>query len=118
MYCPRATTLRPSTTMSPIVAAQPANRRRASMTVIRGSLGVRDRAVRRQLVDRLRQHLREPLRKLLYRQAGFRGELLQQIRTDHLVNVVGRDGLIRSRADPRLHRWAEAVLLERVDHPL
>jgi hypothetical protein len=51
------------------------------------TLTLRDRAVRRQAIDSLRQHLRKFLHKFLDGQPGSRGQLLQQVRAEHAMHV-------------------------------
>src|SRR5215212_11617051 len=53
-----------------------------------------DRSVRRQTIDRLRQHLRQFLGELLDGHTGSRGHLLQQVRAKHPMYVGGRDRII------------------------
>jgi pimeloyl-ACP methyl ester carboxylesterase len=51
--------------------------------------------VRRELIDSLRQHLRQLLGQILHRQTRLRGQLLQEVRTKYAMNV----------GTPRRVRW-------------
>src|SRR5215831_7897473 len=75
-------------------------------------------AVRRELVDRLWQHMRQLLGQFLYRQAGFLRQLLKQVGPQCPVHVLRRDRLVRSSAHPRPDGRAETVFLELIDDAL
>src|SRR5262245_26637997 len=79
---------------------------------------LRDDAVRCQVIDRLRQDLREMIGEILLRDTGLLGQLLQQVRTDHPLNVRRRNRIVRSGADPRLYGLPESIALEFVDDAL
>ncbi len=72
----------------------------------------RDRAVRGELVHRCRQVLRQLSGHLLRRHTSLRCHLLHGVRTERLMNLIGRDGLICARADPGIHDAAQTLFLE------
>ena len=73
---------------------------------------IRNRSVGRQLVDDVRQELRESVGHLGVRGAGAPGELLNRARAEDLGQLAAGDREVLAAADPGADHVAEAVLRE------
>jgi hypothetical protein len=80
--------------------------------------GLRDHAVWRHSIDGLRQNLSELLSQLGHGQAGFRSELLDEVRPKHLMDLICGNRLVGTRTDPGSHRGPEALAFELLDYAL
>src|SRR5262245_35055375 len=69
-------------------------------------------AVRRELVDHLGQLLPQAGRHLVTRQAKAGCQHIDDVNSDRAGEIIGRDILVRSPADPGVRNVAESVLLE------
>src|SRR6185437_15402157 len=78
----------------------------------------RNTPARGELVDCLRQNLRQRLAELLRIDTELRCQRTDPVRAEDLLNVSGGDRLVRARADPGLDRLAEALLLKLGDDAL
>src|ERR1700683_81061 len=78
----------------------------------------RDRAARRQLIDRRRQGVRQLRCQLLRVEAGLGCQLAEHAAAEHLADLRWRDRLVRSVCDPRARDAAEPLLLELRDDAL
>src|SRR6266567_7521312 len=84
---------------------------------LRDQVGVigRQLAVRRQMIDDLRQHLREPRTCISVRQTQLLGDLTDRTAAENFLQLAARDRLLRPGADPRPDLIRQAAMLELAD---
>src|SRR6516164_4220610 len=72
-------------------------------------------AIRGELVYNHGQDLREVRRKLLFRHAGFLRQSVNDLGSEGRAQLVWRNRLVWTRANPRLHYVSMTTLLELVE---
>jgi hypothetical protein len=70
------------------------------------------------MIDGLWQYLRQSLREVLRGEAHLGGELGDEFRAQHLVQLLRGHGLVRTGAHPGAYRRAKALLFELRDDAL
>src|SRR5581483_247411 len=82
-----------------------------SQSAVRFTVG-RPPAVRRQMIDHLRQILAEALEQIVARQAALRGDRIDLVGAERTCQIARRDRLVRALADPGIGGVALAALLQ------
>jgi hypothetical protein len=67
------------------------------------------------MVDRARQLVRKLRQQLIARHLELTRQLIDRVRSNRLVELIGSDRLILPGADPRIHLVAESPLPELID---
>jgi hypothetical protein len=68
--------------------------------------------IRRELVNRVWEHLGQLRQDLISREAGAPGKIVDNVRTEGIRDLTRRDALVRPGVDLGIDRAAETVLLE------
>ena len=71
--------------------------------------------MRRDVIDRAGQFVRKLREQLLARHLELLRKLIDRVRPDRLIELIRRDRLVLSGADPGIHLVAESPLPELVD---
>ena len=76
---------------------------------------VRQPAIRRKLIDQVRQMLAQPGKQVFPSQAGLLAQRVERIAPERICQVLGRDFLILSGIDPGLRHSTMSTVLEFFD---